>query len=441
MSRLLVLGVGPLPFEDRKKVYGSSLRTWHFTKPLLDDGHEILLVAMQLPDPYHEENLPQIFKIDKGPLTYYSVNELYVFMDMNYLQAHCDQFQPDAIIGINSHASAQACKLKTNAPIWADLNGWVMAEAQAKAARVQDDSCLPYFWGQEEPVIKRADKISVVSEPQKFALLGELATTGRLIKETFGYEFTDIIPNAVNPEDPLIKKTPLLRNKSVTEKDFLVLWSGGYNTWTDIQTLFKGLTLAMEKDACIQFVSTGGAISGHDDKTYPDFLKLIEDSPLKNRFHMLGWLPTADIPTLYSECDLGLNIDGLNYEVIFGARNRINGMVRMGLPVLTTTGTEVADQMLKAETLYSFTRGNPQDLAEKILWASTHREETRVMGNKAKEFVLTHWTYAKTTENLRNWAKAPTHAPDWGIERPSLNNRYRLVPPKPEPVHRGGFHE
>ncbi len=440
MSRLLVLGVGPLPFENRIKVYGSSLRTWHFIKPLLDDGHEILLIAMQLPDPYHEENLPQIQKFEQGPLTYYSVNELYVFMDMNYLQAHHDQYQPEAVMGINTHAAAQACKLKTQVPIWADLNGWVMAEAQAKAARVQDDGCLPYFWGQEEPVLKRADRISVVSEPQKFALLGELATTGRLMKETFGYDFLDVIPNSVSPQPPAIG-TPLLRGKQASQDDFLVLWSGGYNTWTDIETLYQGISLAMEKDPAIKFVSTGGAIAGHDDTTYPNFLKLIEDSPYKNRFYMMGWLPGTDIPTLYSECNLGLNIDGLNYEVIFGARNRINGMVRMGLPVLSTTGTEVADQMQKADVLYTFERGNPQDLAEQILWASSHREETRQKGILSREFVLSHWTYEKTTLALRDWAQSPCHAPDWKIERPRLNNHFRLIAPKPASTTGGSFHE
>ena len=429
MSRLFVLGVGPLPFEERIKVYGSSLRTWHFIQPLLDQGHEIRLVAMQLPDPYHEENLPQISKIERDNLSYYSVNELYVFMDINYLQMHCDEFQPDAILGINTHAAAQACKLKTDKPIWADLNGWVMAEAQMKAAIYKDDNFLNYFWAQEEPIIKRADRFSTVSIPQKYALIGELAAFGRLNRRTFGYDFVEHIPNAVN-SDELIIGEPLLRGKKVQDDDFLVLWSGGYNTWTDVDTLFNGLQEAMSQNPRIKFISTGGNISGHDDFTYRDFQQKIEQSPYKDRFILLGWISSKDIPTVYSECDLGLNIDGLNYEVVFGARNRLNSMLRSGIPVLTTLGTEVTEILNDHQLALSFERGNPKSLAEQILWAAQHRGEIKSMGAQGQTFVLSEWSRVKTTLAVQAWAKNPTHSPDWNTKRVETDAAHRLILPE-----------
>ncbi len=414
MSRLLVLGVGPLPFEQRKRAYGSSLRTWHFIRPLLKAGHTVHLIAMQLPDPHHEENLPQIMEIPTGipDFTYYSVNELYVFMDLPYLQMHCDAFQPEAVIGINTHASGQACRLNTNAPIWADLNGWVMAEAQAKAHRYQDDHFLEHFWKQEEPVLKRADRISVVSTPQKFACIGELAAVGRLTRESFGYDFLTVIPNSVNHEEPVIGP-PVLSRQGVSNSDFVVLWSGGYNTWTDIPTLFEGLTLAMEKNPRIRFVSTGGAISGHDDKTYPDFLNRIQSSPYKDRFTMLGWVDGSDIPPIYTESHLGLNVDGDNYETLFGARNRLNAMMSLSLPVLSTPGTEVMEELTRNQLALTFQRGSAKDLADKILWAADHPSEIKQMGFKGKEYIKEHWADTVTTRELQKWAESPSHAPDY----------------------------
>lgn len=424
MSRLLVLGVGPLPFENRKKVYGLSLRTWHFLKPLLDAGHEICLVAMQLPDPYKEEKIPQILQIERDNLLYFSVDELYVFMDINYLQMHHDVFQPDAIIGVNTHAAQQACRLKTDCPIWADLNGWVMAEAQAKAALYKDDHFIDYFWKQEAPIVHRADRFSTVSAPQKFALIGELAVGGRLTKETFGYEFVEVIPNSVENKDYRPTKT-VLRGVKVEQDDFVILWSGGYNTWTDVETLFKALTQAMSQNLKIKFVSTGGKIDGHDDMTYPRFLKMIENSPYKDRFLMLGWVPTEDIENYHFESNLGINIDAMNYEVLFGARNRLTHMMKTGLPVLTTVGTEVTQTIQKEKLGLTFQVGNVENLAQQIIWSALHRDEINQIGQRGKQYVLNHWTIEKTTEAVQAWAKNPTHAPDWKSPQPiQLNSLF-----------------
>ena len=43
-----------------------------------------------------------------------------------------------------------------------------------------------------------------------------------------------------------------------------MLWSGGYNLWTDVDTLFRGLEAAMARNPKVHFLSTGGAIDGTD---------------------------------------------------------------------------------------------------------------------------------------------------------------------------------
>ena len=52
--------------------------------------------------------------------------------------------------------------------------------------------------------------------------------------------------------------------------------------------------------------------------TYPEFVGLMKRSGFDDRCHFLGWVEGGDIPQLYAECDLGLNIDGLNYETLLG---------------------------------------------------------------------------------------------------------------------------
>lgn len=421
MSRILALGVGPLPFENQLKLYGSSIRTWHFIKPLLEQGHDLCLIVMQLPDPEHKLNLDKIIKheISDNPpgakrWTYYSVDELSVFRDVQFLQQVHDEFQPDCLLGINTHAAWMAAQIRTYKPFWADLNGYSMAEAQVKAYQYHDDKWLKYFWNQEETILRRADIFSTVSLPQKYALIGELAVVKRLNRETSGYDFVEHIPNAIEMNEWKHARS-VLRDKDVQESDFVALWCGGYNTWTDINLLFTGLTNAMEKDSRIKFVSTGGKIDGHDDVTYPRLVKLITQSRFRERFILKGWVPLADIPNYYFESNLGLNIDGNNYEVMFGARNRLNNMMKSGLPILTSLGSEITKILEKENLALTFPIGNITAFTDHILWSVSHPQEVNAMGLKAKRYIFDHWTFGKTTLAVQSWVDHPSHSPDWKL--------------------------
>ncbi|MCX7919855.1 MAG: hypothetical protein N3A72_09700 [bacterium] len=421
MSRILALGVGPLPFENQIKFYGSSIRTWHFIKPLLELGHEICLIAMQLPDPENELNLEKLirreitdFPSGAKPWIYYSVDELSVFRDIKFLKEVHDGFQPDCLLGINTHAAWMTAQIPSDKPFWADLNGYAMAEAQIKSFQDQDDKWIQYFWNMEKTIVARADIFSTVSLPQKYALIGELATFKRLNAQTAGYEFVYHIPNSIENAELKPNRT-VLRGVEVADTDFVILWSGSYNTWTDVDFLFTGLTKAMERNPRIKFVSTGGHISGHDTRTYSRFVTLVNHSRFRDRFILKGWIPLDDVTNYYFASNLGLNIDGNNYEVVFGARNRLNSMMRAGLPILTSLGTEITQILAKEQLALTFPIGDLKTFITHILWAVDHQSELTELGLKAKRFIFEHWTFEKTTRQLQQWVSHPTHAPDYKI--------------------------
>ena len=85
-----------------------------------------------------------------------------------------------------------------------------------------------------------------------------------------------------------------------------------------------------------------------------------------------------------------------------------------GLPLLTTLGTEISQQIADLELgLWSPTRDVAAS-AEKLIWAARNCRETKGMAEKAREFVRDELSYAKTTEELRSWARSPRRAPDLG---------------------------
>lgn len=89
-------------------------------------------------------------------------------------------------------------------------------------------------------------------------------------------------------------------------------------------------------------------------------------------------------------------------------------MMHCGLPLLTTLGTEISQQIADLELgLWSPTR-DVAAFAEKLIWAARNRRETRGMAEKVREFVRDELSYVKTTEELRSWAPSPRRAPDLG---------------------------
>ena len=412
MTKIMIFGNSPLPFENEKKLSALGKRTWQFTKPLIDDGHKVCLVCMRVEDAYEQRGLPDLLKKQERNFIYYSLSEDEFRKQKTLLNIYKD-ISPDCIVSTNIFPCYQAVNLGVEKPLWADLHGHAMTEAQAKAAIDKSDEFLYSYWNQEKNIIEKADIFSCVSTSQLLATIGELGTIGRLNRFTNEYEFGYVIQNGIIDED-FVHDKKVIRGDLVEEDDFVILWSGGYNTWCDIDTLFKALIEAMEVNKKIKFVSTGGEIKGQDEKTYPHFLNLIINSKFPQNFIMKGWIPTEDIKNYYFEADAGINIDKDIHEVRLGSKMRILDWLRAGLPVLTTKVCELSKIIDRENIGFTFKPKDVEGLKKKILWMASNREEVKNMGIKGKEYALKNLNYNVTTEPLRKWAKNPEFAPDKG---------------------------
>ncbi len=435
MSRIMLLGMSPLPFENDKKVYGTGIRTWQFARPLLEKGHDICLVSYAIQSAYPESFLSekkQDFFFEGKRFAYLCLNQK-DFEDPAEIKKIYDDFRPDCIIGCTFYPSSIAALLlggiekKDRVPFWADLFGHVMAEAQARAYIDEDDSALFHYWNGEYNILSEADKFSAVSERQSYALIGELGAVGRLNRHSSGYAFTHTIPCGLPQKDFRHEKNVLRGKGKIGSNDFVVLWTGGYNTWTDVDTLFSALTDAMSEDAGIFFVSTGGEIPEQDVKTYPRFLSLIENSPFKERFVMNGWIDGRDVQNYYFEADVGINIDKDIYEVKLGSKNRILDWMRAGLLTLSSDVCELTEIIAQNGLGYTFRPNDAKDLASKILYIARNKERSKDIVKKANAYARQNFSFAKTTEELCMWAQEPQFSPDAAKERKILFDREQSI--------------
>lgn len=411
MSRILLFGLGPLPLENPRRAYGGSNRTWHFASMLRQAGHELCLLCMRitnLDQPDHQLHIRRY----EGMLCL-EVDELVHIRDRAFMQAVVDQYRPDAIIGVNPICAWWATQLNTDAPLWADLHGYLVGEAQLESLLHSNDVTLVDRIHFQYDILRRADVFSCTSRPHVYTVVGELGVAGRLNAYTRGYSFVYEVPLAM-PSHPFEHHQPRIRPALAGADDLVVLWSGTYNLWVDTATLVEGLVDAMQRNPRIVFVSTGGNMSGTDDTCFLRVRDGLLNSPVAARCHFAGWVPAADVPDYLLEADVGLSIDRPCYEAVIGARNRITTMMKAGLPVITTLATDISRIVRDIGCGYTIPMQDPQALAHALLHAAENRTELLRRGERAQRYFAEHFTYEVTIKPVLEWAASPSHAPDYG---------------------------
>jgi len=418
LSYLLLIGVGPLPFYQSDRLYGFGIRAWQFALPLLDAGHRVTLVTCEFGIERESEIL---IKYRSNPAQWADLEHLPLPQpnprNFNLLLSRLDEIvrnaRPDGIIAAGSTiATNLAAHLNTSLPMWMDMFGDLFAEVQAKLPFTKAGEEIEFFHQVLARVLWRGDRFSVVSEMQRGAAIGQLGLMGRLNEYTLGEELVWTIPCAMNGKIAPVRRRPLLRGKQVETGDFLVLCSGGFNTWTDVDTLFEGVEGAMGLNRRVHCVVTGGAISGHHEDGYRRFQERVAKSPYEKRFHLLGWLPTADVDQITLECDLGLNVDLPIYESVLGSRNRMLFWLQCGLPILTTVNTEISQLLSEHQMAIGVPSGAGRTIAQKIHEAAMDPTEIKKRAVKAKRFAYEYLTFEETALPLVHWAKKPQRARD-----------------------------
>ncbi len=414
MSKILLLGAAPLPYENGIRLDAHGKRTWQFAKPLVAAGHEVTAVCLTDVGSYPAGAAPTGVRQENGMVLH--ALPLEAFQQIETLQKIHDDFAPDAVVTAASFLpSYYAAQLDTDAPLWIDQNGDLMAEAQMLAVANDDNAALTLYATNLAPILARGDVFSAQSARQRYALIGQLAAHGRLVKETVGYEFVHVLPDAHDGEPAHTRN--VIRGVLCGAKDFVILWSGGFNTWTDVETLFAALERAMAADASIHFVSTGGGLPDFAEDAYKKFQTLTADSKYADRFHLMGWVPQSDVANYVLEADLGINIDRACYETELGSRTRLLGWWAAGLATLTTNGCELTDGAMEAEAVATFPQGDVAALAEQIAMLAADPEHRKRLAEHARRWVRDQFSFAATTGPLLAWAAQPTSAPDRGVSR------------------------
>lgn len=415
--RVLLIGVGPLPFYQTDRNSGIAYGTWQLCRAMLAAGHTVDAITMEhgcftAPRVTYRHR-PDAF----GALTHHPLPETRAeTLDeiAQTAQELLESIRPDCIVSAGSPiASFVTTRLETTLPIWFDLFGEVMAEVQAKAA-LTDDHVLPIILDLMQRILQRGDRFSAVSERQRLVVIGQLSMLGRLngANAALGVKLVQTIPAGIDTGDRYVHDQTVIRGVLTPRSAFVVLWSGGFNTWADLDTLFHGLDAAMQLNPDIHFVATGGAIAGHHESGFAQFRERTARSPHSNRYHFVGWVPQDAVHNYFLESDVGINCDLDILESEIGTRTRVLPWFKAGLPPVMTRATELSQLVDREQLGFVVPMGSPDALTRVLLRCAEQRDEVRCRGRRAQFYAYKRLGFNDVCAPLLDWLKHPAPAPD-----------------------------
>ena len=418
---LLVIATGPLLEEGSEFVSGQCLRTLHFVRPLWEEGHDVRLITIPIPGTETSEHRFSLRTLEMEGRRYQAVGTSSMEAIIPPLRKLLRSGKFRAVVGINPYPAALVAFCgPLEIPFWADLNGYTMAEGQTRSARMNSDQDFPHFWRMEAQTLLTADRFSTVTNRQADALYGELAMLGRFSRFTHEEPFAHAVPNAVYKLYADLKRSTTLPKElfrefgldDVASSEKLVLWSGGFNTWTNTALLVDAAERILGAVPNARIVCTGGPVKVHDDGTYIQFLERLEKMPHKDRVHLLNWTSLDRVLALHARADCGINVDGANSETRFGARNRLTNMLGCGLPVVTTSGTEIADWIHHHQVGLVTPLNDAAAFAEAVIRTLQDESATDKRAKKGRKLALSEFAPAATLPEFLQWCEAPIHAAD-----------------------------
>jgi len=387
-------------------------------------GHELLVVCADVTGEHASEPaVPFDAEVDGHPVRCAIVSERVLVGGA--LHETIDRFAPQGVVGATAYGAALAARLMPRStascdreavPFWADVFGDLMAEAQAKAAAHGSDLSVVRFWTTLRAVLERGDRFSAVSDAQASALVGQLGLAGRLGSATAGQNLVSVIPCAGESREAVVADA-IVRGRIVPREAFVVLWSGSFNTWCDIETLVEGVERAMELRDAIHFVATGGGVAGHDERTVGRFADLVARSRFRDRFHVEGWVRDDLLPAYYEEADVGVCVERDLYERRLGSENRVVQWLVHGLPTVTTGLSELGRSLVGEGACFPTTSGDPEELATVLVGLSDDRRRLARAGERCRA-VAERFGYVATARSILDWAERPVAAGDAAGRRP-----------------------
>ena len=393
---VLILGEGPPPPECDPSPPPSlfctpfpTLRLWQGIRALVAAGLQVAVIS-EVPG---GSAPPTSYRLGDARVSWWSV--LPGQLSPAVVSAEVIRFSPRCVVSLGPFSPARAAAyVPAGVPVWIDLPGDMMAEAQLRAK--DDISHLTNYHQILTAALVRGDAFSVCSPPQQHALWGQLGLMGRLSPGDLQGPPVLVMPPAVDPHwfGEAHEAGPLLPPGTPAVGLF-----GSINTWADVPRLNALLQGALTRQPTLHVVITGGVVASHEEGATSQLMAGL--TAFGDRIHPQGWVEPARLLSAVDSCQVALLVDKPCVEAYLGARTRLGLGVARGLRWVLTPFVYGAAELGRQGL------ANPLDTPERDVdtlltaMAQGKIDETRRLA------WLESYSTPRVSQSLVTWAQAP----------------------------------
>lgn len=355
-----LVGMAPLPQKNASPVLFGQLRTWSILRFLQHHDFDIELFLLS-------DSADIDGHIIHSPHTAQAVSKLCERVDCIVTAG---PFLPALILDA----------LDPNIPLFLDWPSDPLADQHAKRLVTEinqsDESIVLEI---VHRALRRADAISVISQRQYWAVLGQLLLLGR--EDTPIY----VVPIAYDfPEKPIAKK------KSASA----ILLSGSLNTWLNIDIILQTIHECPE----LHLHCTGGVVS-HNPQAQDIVYRW--KNLLNERLCLHGWLNSSELNEVLSDANIGVWLDNEGIEPLLGSRTRALFYIWHGVKIIASNTTELAAFLESEGALVQWDLDvNFKELIERA---------NAIDIPSAQELCIQYFSPQRIYMPLLNWLNDPKH--------------------------------
>ncbi|MEM4310941.1 MAG: glycosyltransferase family 4 protein [Nitrososphaerales archaeon] len=280
--------------------------------------------------------------------------------------------------------------------------------------------------------LQKGDYFICGNQSQVYYYLGMLAILGRITPLTYGKDLISIVPYCV-PNRPPNRRTDtaLLRGKYVDEDDKVVLWCGGLYPWFDFETALKAMKLVASETNSIKMIVVGAKNPKAELVLVNKYQEAINKAKamelLGKTVFFIDWVPFELLEQIYLESDVAINLHGLHLETIFSLRTRVIDSLWAGLPVISTTGDELAELINKHKAGISVPPYSHHHVQEAILTILNDKNLRDLMASNSRRLAIDKFAASSAAKPLNEFCKQPRFAND------KNSPNYKLVTSRVQP--------
>jgi glycosyltransferase involved in cell wall biosynthesis len=294
--------------------------------------------------------------------------------------------------------------------------------------------------------LARADFVLCASRRQRALWLGHLAALGRINPVTYDpapdlSALVAVVPFGTPARPPVPGERELLSEAfpAIGPRDVVAVWGGGIYEWLDPVTLVRAVAAAGAEapDLRLVFLGTRHPVPGVDSSAGAAREVAAELAVLdRTVFFSEGWVPYEERDRWLRAADLAVSTHWNHLETEFAFRTRVVDYLWCGLPVVSTSGDELAELVERSGAGAVVPPGDVEALRSALVRLAGSAELRGSAAAAARGLAATS-SWDEVCRPLADFCAAPHQAPDraldpvarvqLGLRSPALRNGFPVL--------------